>query len=144
MANNLKLELLDLKEQSRIYMSKQKKGDNKLPTPEKVEKFEMLYPMVNSDLSEIRELSKKKQDEPLNKFKVRTINKKLEQVKTILVDEPTLEFLELLDEETLPSNSDAVLLISQFVKALEQFKSKYHTKDSSDFEIDYYSWKMAK
>src|SRR4051794_316574 len=106
-------------------MTKQNKGDHKLPSTEMVEKFEMLYPMTNSDLNEIRELSKKKQDEPLNKFKVRTVNKKLEQIKTLLADEPTLEFLELLDEETLPSNSDAVLLISQFVKALEQFKSKY-------------------
>ena len=122
-------------------MNKQKNSKKKLPTPDKVEKFEMLYPLVLSDLSEIRELSKKKQDEPLNKFKVRTINKKLEQVKNILIDEPVLEFLELLDEETLPSNSDAVLMISQFVKALEQFKSKYYTKDSSDFELDYYSWK---
>jgi hypothetical protein len=125
-------------------MTKQNKGDHKLPSTEMVEKFEMLYPMTNSDLNEIRELSKKKQDEPLNKFKVRTVNKKLEQIKTLLADEPTLEFLELLDEETLPSNSDAVLLISQFVKALEQFKSKYYTKDSSDFEIDYYSWKTTK
>jgi len=122
-------------------MNKQKNSKKKLPTPDKVEKFEMLYPLVLSDLSEIRELSKKKQDEPLNKFKVRTINKKLEQVKNILIDEPVLEFLELLDEETLPSNSDAVLMISQFVKALEQFKSKYYTNDSSDFELDYYSWK---
>ncbi|MER3465438.1 MAG: hypothetical protein C4329_14560 [Chitinophagaceae bacterium] len=122
-------------------MNKQKNSKKKLPTPDKVEKFEMLYPLVFSDLSEIRELSKKKPDEPLNKFKVRTINKKLEQVKNILIDEPVLEFLELLDEETLPSNSDAVLMISQFVKALEQFKSKYYTKDSSDFELDYYSWK---
>jgi hypothetical protein len=122
-------------------MSKQRKVDPRLPSAEMIEKFEMLYPMVNSDLNEIRELSKKKQDEPLNKFKVRTINKKLEQVKTLLAEEPTLQFLELLDEDTLPSNSDAVLLISQFVKALEQFKSRYYTKDSSDFELDYYSWK---
>lgn len=53
----------------------------------------------------------------LNKFKVKTINKKLGQVLEILKNEPTHEFLELLDEDTFPSNSDAVLMISQFLKA---------------------------
>ena len=54
----------------------------------------MLFSMVNSDLHEIRELSKKKQDEPLNKFKVKTINKKLEKVIEIFANEPTSEFLD--------------------------------------------------
>lgn len=117
--------------------------ENLLPNSDKIRKFEMLFPMVNSDLNEIRELSKKKQDEPLNKFKVSTINKKLKQVKEVLDDEPTSEFLELLDDETLPSNSDAVLMISQFIQAMEQFKTKYYTKDSSGFEVfgEHYSWK---
>lgn len=124
-------------------MTKQKDNRSELPNLDKVKKFELLYPMINSDLAEIRELSKKKQDEPLNKFKVKTINKKLEQVKAILSDEPTFEFLELLDEETLPSNSDAVLMVSQYIQALKQFKSKHYTKDSSDFEIleDHFTWK---
>jgi hypothetical protein len=124
-------------------MAKINKSQNDLPQSDKIKKFEMLFPMVNSDLTEIRELSKKKQDEPLNKFKVKTINKKLGQVKEVLSDEPTSEFLELLDDLTLPSNSDAVLMISQFIQAMEQFKTKYYTKDSSDFDLlgDHYSWK---
>ncbi|MDH7460365.1 hypothetical protein QEG73_03715 [Chitinophagaceae bacterium 26-R-25] len=122
-------------------MSKQKKNHTKLPSSELIEKFEMLYPMVNSDLNEIRELSKKKQDDPLNKFKVGTINKKLDQVKTLLINEPTVDFLELLDEDTLPTNSDAVLLISQFVNALSLFKSKYYTNDNPEFEIESFTWK---
>jgi hypothetical protein len=124
-------------------MAKINKPENILPHSDKIKKFEMLFPMVKSDLNEIRELSKRKQDEPLNKFKVKAINKKLEQVREVLNDEPTFEFLELLDDETLPSNSDAVLMISQFIQAMEQFKTKYYTKDSSDFEVfgDHYSWK---
>jgi hypothetical protein len=124
-------------------MAKTNTTENQLPDSDKINKFEMLFPMVNSDLNEIRELSKKKQDEPLNKFKVKTINKKLEQVKVILSDEPTSEFLELLDEDTLPSNSDAVLMISQYIKSMEQFKAKYYTLDSSDFSVmmEHYSWK---
>jgi hypothetical protein len=114
-------------------MSKSK-NLGELPSQESVVKFDMLFPMLQSDLNEIRELSKKKQDEPLNKFKVKTINKKLEQVKTILAKEPTNEFLELLDEDTFPSNSDAVLMISQFIKAMEQFKQKFY------YRIDSYTY----
>jgi hypothetical protein len=127
-------------------MAKSNIPKSELPSSENIMMFEMLYPMLSSDISEIRELSKKKQDEPLNKFKVRTINKKLEQTKTILINEPTFEFLELLDEDTLPSNSDAVLIMSQFIQALNQFKAKYYTIDSSDFEVfdDHFSWKTKK
>lgn len=127
-------------------MAKSNIPKGELPSSEKIKMFEMLFPMISGDLSEIRELSKKKQDEPLNKFKVKTINKKLEQIKTILIDEPTFEFLELLDADTLPSNSDAVLIISQFIQALNQFRAKYYTKDSSDFEIlgEHFSWKTNK
>lgn len=125
-------------------MAKNISNKKELPSLDKVEKFEMLYPMVNSDLHEIRELSKKKQDEPLNKFKVKTINKKLEKVIEILANEPTLEFLELLDEDTLISNSDAVLIIAQFIQALDHFRLKYYTNDSVGFEMDSFSWKTDK
>ena len=116
-----------------------------LPSSEMVKKYQMLYPMINSDLSEVRELSKKKQDEPLNKFKVKTINKKLEQVMEILVNEPTHEFLELLDEITFPSNSDAVLMISQFIKAMDQFRQRYYSSDGKEFGLSFQSntWKTC-
>lgn len=124
-------------------MAKANKSNANLPSAEEVKKFEMLYPLINSDLSEIRELSKKKQDEPLNKFKVKTINKKLGIVKDILKNEPTYDFLELLDEDTFPSNSDAVLMISQFIKAMEQFRKRYYTSDGSEFGFfgEKNSWK---
>jgi hypothetical protein len=125
-------------------MAKEKKNIVKLPTAEDVRKFDMLYPMINSNLLEVRELSKKKQDEPLNKFKVNAINKKLIQAKEILRDEPANEFLELLDEDTFPSNSDAVLMISQFIKVLDQYKHKYYTSDGNTLGILYGSrntWK---
>jgi hypothetical protein len=126
-------------------MAKANKSNANLPSSEEVKKFEMLYPLINSDLSEIRELSKKKQDEPLNKFKVKTINKKLEIVKEILKNEPTYDFLELLDEDTFPSNSDAVLMISQFIKAMEQFRKRYFTSDGSEFGFygEKNSWKTS-
>lgn len=125
-----------------------KKTQNKevwLPSSNEVRQFEMLYPMIQSDLTEIRELSKKKQDEPLNSFKVKMINKKLGQIKEFLKQESSIQYLELLDEDTLPTNSDAVLMVSQFINAMSQFRTKYYTSDGSDW--DFYgqknTWKTS-
>jgi len=125
-------------------MNKAKYKNEELPTAADVSLFEMLFPMLKSDVSEIRELSKKKQDEPLNLVKVRIINKKLGQVKELLKNQPTNQYLELLDEDTIPTNSDAVLMISQFINALEQFEKKYYESDGADIDIlgSRWTWKI--
>ncbi len=99
-----------------------------LPTNAEVRKFEMLEKLLESIYGEMREFSKKKPEEILNKFKVKNINRVLSQVKEIMKKEPTDEFLDLLDEESLPSNSDSILIIGQFNAAMEQFKSNYFRK----------------
>lgn len=100
-----------------------------LPSNSNIEKFEMLDKLVDSIYLEMKEFSKKKPDEPLNKFKVKSVNRVLEQVKDILTNEPTLEFLDLLDDETLPSNSDSILILGQFMAAMKQFHSKYWQRE---------------
>lgn len=86
----------------------------KFPSNDLVAKFGMLSPLLSAILDEMREFSKKKQDEVLNKLKVNMINKILIQVKEVLTDEPASVFLELLDDAILPTNSDAVLIIAQY------------------------------
>jgi hypothetical protein len=111
-------------------MTKNKKEEyGTLPSGEQIEKFEMLYGLLNAIVGDMKNFAKKKPDEVLNKVKVKTINKILMQIKDSLIDSPIKEFLELLDEETLPTNSDAVLIIGQFQSAMNQFKSKYHGWD---------------
>jgi len=103
-------------------------------TKDKANKHELLSPMLDSVYNEIKELSKKKQDESLNKLKVKMINKILEQLKELLEEEPTVQFLDPLDDETLPTNSDAVLILAQFQAAMRQFKTKYYGYDSASRE----------
>ncbi len=98
-------------------------------TEEEAREHELLYPLLRAVLHELRELSRKKQDEPLNKLKIAMANKLLSRVKTLLADEPTSAFLELLDEATLPTNSDAVIILAQYVSAMDQFKNKYQGRD---------------
>lgn len=109
-------------------MSKKNK-EKKLPKNEKVEKFDVLEPILHTIYGEMKELSTKKQDLVLNKLKIKMINNILEQMKKILMDEPAIEFLDLLDEETLPSNSDVVLIIAHYIEVMRQFKSKYYDYD---------------
>ena len=106
---------------------------NKHPTKAQVGEFEMLWPILKSLLIETKELSKKKADNPLNKLKVGMINKVLERIKKILASDPAVEFLELLDNEALPSNSDAVFIISQYDAAMQQYKDKHY---NSNYPVD--------
>jgi len=101
-------------------------------TQEKADKHDMLYPMLLSVFNEIKELSKKKQDGALNEMKVKMANRILSKVKALLADDPTNEFLDLLDDEKLPTNSDAVLIIAQFKAAMDQFKDKHYGWNGSE------------
>jgi hypothetical protein len=112
-----------------------KKKDDYLPSSADIELFDMLYPMVSSVLDELKELSKKKQDGVLNALKVKNINKILSKSLSLLKHEPSTEFLELLDEDTLPTNSDAVLMVVQFKTALKGFEDKYTEKDDYDEDV---------
>lgn len=112
------------------------KNNNKLPTEEFVEKFKMLSGLLHSVYSEMKEFSKKKPDDVLNKFKVANINRVLEKIKELLKDEPTIEFLELLNGETLPSYSDAILIIGQYSASMTTYRNK--------FTNEWGNWKTSK
>lgn len=100
-----------------------------LPTQGEVDTYEMLHPMLEKMANEIRELSKKKQDGALNELKVKMINRVLTQIKDLLKNESSVQFLDLLDTDILPTNSDAVVVISQYDAALSAFKDKYYGQD---------------
>ncbi|HEY3295697.1 MAG TPA: hypothetical protein VGL38_09670 [bacterium] len=105
-----------------------------LPSNHDTERFDVLYPLLQQQLLEIRELSKRKQDVQLNKLKVDMINRVLSELKTLLAGQPMDEFLALLDSETLPTNSDAVLVLAQFLTASQQCKSTYYRFDEEQHE----------
>lgn len=105
--------------------NKKEISTDKLPTQAEVDTFEMLDKLLDSVYTEMKQFSNKKPDELLNKFKVKSINRILEPIKGVMRNEPTASFLDLLDEDAIPSNSDAILIISQFQASMKQFKSSY-------------------
>ncbi len=108
--------------------------DNKLlPTEKNIEDYELLNEMLSSLAHELRELSKKKQEGALNLTKVKMVNRVLKPLKEeILKNEPSQNFLDLLNEEEIPNNSDAVLIISQYQTAFREYQNKYYVRDPRD------------
>jgi hypothetical protein len=109
----------------------EKKNYNKnLPSEREIEKFEILYPMLTSIHNEMQDFAKKKQDGVLNELKVKLINNLLNDIKEILKTEESSKYLNLLDNDTLPQNSDAVIIISQYLSSMHVFRDKYHGYDN--------------
>jgi hypothetical protein len=93
--------------------------------PDKGALHDALVPLLKAMFREFQDLAKKKPDGILNKRKVEIVNRLLLDLLTVVEDEPQRRFLDLLNEEDLPQNSDVVLILGQFVAAMEGFRLKY-------------------
>ena len=89
-----------------------------------VDKFERLCGQIASVYEEISLLSKKHPNDALNAFKLKFINKLLDESNNFLSDKyrPFDDF-NLFDEDDVPQNSDAVFILSQYLQCFEKFRS---------------------
>lgn len=101
----------------------------KSTTDEQVELYGIISPLLKSIYSEIKDFSKKKLDDPMNLNKVKMVNRLLVKAKEVLKNEASNEYLDLLEEDDLPSISDAVLIVSQYISALDKFHSDHYHYD---------------
>lgn len=92
-------------------------------------------PLLKAMYGEFKELSKKKPDGAVGKGKVKIVNRLLGKCRELLADEPSVEFVDLLDEDDLPQNSDVILGLSQYVAAMTQFRSTYY-----GWQTNVYAW----
>lgn len=111
-----------------------KNNDEKLPSKGDVMKYIMLYDFLESAYVEMKDFSKKNPDSALNERKVKSLNRILKDIKEILTNEPTASYMDILDEEMLPTNSDVVLTMSQYRSALEIYQKKYRLYNSRTYE----------
>jgi hypothetical protein len=100
-----------------------------------VELFEKVQSQVQQLLNEISTLSKKSPDGPINKFKLKFINEKLRESNSFLAGthKPFADF-ESFDDANMPTNSDVVLILSQYLDCLEGFRSANTIYDEGKFE----------
>jgi hypothetical protein len=105
-------------------------SENPKISEELVEKYEFLSPLIARIYEDVQELTKKKQDGVLSKTRIAMVNRLLETAKQILKDEPSSAYLDLLDEHAIPQNADAMLIVGQYVSALQAFKRRYTRGES--------------
>lgn len=89
---------------------------------EDIEIFYKAWDQLNVTITEISELSKKKPNDAVNNFKLKYINKILEDVNRLLGDtlKPFPDFT-VFDEDDLPTNSDISLILAQYESSLYDF-----------------------
>ncbi len=107
------------------------KNQNWLPTKKNIEDYSLLKDMLHAQRQEFDILSKKKSDGPLNKMKIKMVNRVLEPLNELLRNEPSHKFLDVLNEDEMPTNSDVVLIISQYEEALQNFSNRYFLIDQN-------------
>jgi hypothetical protein len=97
--------------------------------------FEVLLPLLKSMYDEFQEFSKKKPQDAVSPNKVKVTNRILAPILELLEGEPERQYLNLLDNDDLPQNSDAVLMLGQAVAAMQSFRTKYRD--------GYSGWRIA-
>lgn len=90
---------------------------------EQVRDFEKLKVQMQELYKEISLLSKKSPDSAINKFKLKMINKLLATSNDLLDGnlKPFDDF-DVFDEADMPTNSDVVVILSQYIECLEKLK----------------------
>lgn len=109
-------------------------GTSPPPTDEQAATYDRLVPMLEAAHREMTELSKKKQDGIVNTLKIKMLNRLLSELSKVIENDPSYAFVDMLDEETLPQNSDAVLVLSQWQAALKQYRDRHFGYDSREAE----------
>lgn len=98
------------------------------------ETYNLLYTMFRSAYMELRDLTKKAPKETLSPMKIKILNRILERIRDFLSKESAIDFLDLIDEDSLPSTSDTLLLMSQYAGAIENYY-KNNNKGIGDNKI---------
>lgn len=95
-------------------------------TEEKADQYDGVVGPFFHLAKELKALGMKKPSETLSASKVKFINRILLDIQKFTKEEPEGRYLDLLDDESLPQYSDAILILSQYEGALNGFKERYH------------------
>lgn len=107
-------------------------------TKQEVDTFEKLQAQLEGLHSEISSLSKKSQNDALNKFKLKFVNQILSDSNELLGDKykPFKDF-SLFEENEMPSNSDAAMMLTQYLNCFEKLRAD-NIKKEKDYPQHWY------
>jgi hypothetical protein len=97
--------------------------------PDEIDAFQKLELQVHSCRREIAELSRKKPNDAINKFKLGHLNSLLEKANVVLGTDVPLEGFTVFEVDQVPTNSDAVFVLAQYTDALHRFRSQNMVQD---------------
>ena len=102
---------------------------------EDIDKFARVQSQLEQLHKEMSVLAKSKQDNPINRFKLNVINEKLGEANSILIGtfKPLADF-DTFGDDDLPTNSDVVMVLSQYLDSLEAWRSANVLYSPSDYE----------
>lgn len=102
-----------------------------------VKELEKLYDQIKGMIKEFTELSKKKPNDAINSFKLTLVNSLLERSNNFLQGEfKPFNGFETFDQDSLPTNSDVILILTQFQNCLQRYAfSNMHTKGINSYWI---------
>lgn len=90
---------------------------------EQIDTFEKTQAQLEALHNEVSALSKKAQNDAVNKFKLKFVNQILEEANKILGDKyKPFSYFELFDENDIPTTSDVALVISQYLGCMERLR----------------------
>ncbi len=97
---------------------------------EKITVYLTTKPLLLAMQSEFKDLAMKQSTSKISSSKVKFVNRLLQDIRPLLEKEDTYKYLDLVSDEDLPEISDVVLILSQYIVAMEAFYTKYTTNDS--------------
>jgi len=105
--------------------------------------FDKLRSQLQKLSGDIESLSKKNPDHPINKFKLQFINEKIQNANQFLqTPYKPIENFDIFDEISLPSNSDVVMVLSQYIECLELWRSAHVMRVRDSFGGYSWEWKI--
>ena len=103
---------------------------------DQIEEFVKLLLQVEKINNDFLELSKKKPNDAVNKFKLKLVNNLIGISNKILTKKyMPFDGFDLFDEDDLPTNSDVVVIIAQYVACLKKFG-----RDSTEYRDYSHYW----
>jgi hypothetical protein len=93
-------------------------------TKQEVDNFEKLQAQLEGLHNEISALSKKSQNDALNKFKLKFVNKIIADSNELLGEnyKPFSDF-ETFEENDMPTNSDVAMMLTQYLSCFEKLRA---------------------
>lgn len=94
-----------------------------------VTEFERVHAQLHGAYAEISALSSKKPGDAVNSFKLRLLNTILDDANDVLGPHKPFEGFTDFNEEDVPTNSDVLFILSQYMNCMETLRADNITTD---------------